>query len=203
MTPQSIINLTRHVLQDVGVNAMAFRQADEELLLYVQEGVREIALMRPDLFSTVVQFACVPGQCEQAITYAQGQRIVDVLCITGGAAVWMTDRASMDAFRPSWRTDAAGPAENWFPLQADPLRFFIYPKAPDPQSLDIRVLRVPAANYALDTTITDLPETFEPALADYVIYRSESKDDENVLTERAAAHFTAFKSKAGTGNAAV
>lgn len=37
----------------------------------------------------------------------------------------------------------------------------------------------------------------KPALVDYVVYRAESKDDENVMNARAAAFYSAFKSKIG------
>jgi hypothetical protein len=90
----------------------------------------------------------------------------------------------MDQFRPTWRADAAGEAQNWAPLQGDPLQFFIYPKAPANQVLDVRYVRNPMT-YAMDDTIGDLPATYLPALAWAVVAWAESKDDEHVLTQRA------------------
>lgn len=199
MTPRDIINQARHITLDT--DAALPRQSDTELLSYVQEGLREACVMRPDLFSTVGDMTCTAGQCEQAITFSDAMQLLDVLCIHGGTALTPFDRASMDLFNPGWRTDAAGPAENWAPLNGDPLQFFIYPKAPADQVLDVRYVRNPG-NYAIDDAIGDLPAAYQPALADYVVYRSESKDDEHVLTQRAASHYAAFKSKFGVANGA-
>lgn len=197
MTPQDIINQARHLLQDT--DATVPRQTDAELLAYVNEGLQEACLLRPDLFSTVGDMTCIAGQCEQSITFVDAVQVLDVPCIHGSTAVTPFDRATMDQFRPAWRLDAAGPAQNWAPLNGDPLQFFIYPKAPAAQVLDVRYVRNPAT-YALGDTIFDLPGAYQPALSDYVVYRAESKDDEHVLSQRAAAHYAAFKSKFGAAN---
>lgn len=196
MTPNSIITTARYLVQDLGTQSGIFRQSAAELLGYVNEALKEAAVLRPDLFTSVKAFPCVVGQCEQTLDYADTARLLDVLCITGGAALTPMDRMSMDQFRPAWRTDPAGPAVQWSPLEGDPLRFFIYPKAPAAQTLDVKYVRIPAT-YELADVITDLADTFEPALADYVIYRTEMKDDEHALSQRAGAHYTAFKAKLG------
>lgn len=200
MTPQDIIKQARFITNDAGTSAAIYRQDDPELLTYVNEGLKEAAIIRPELFSTVGDMTCTAGQCEQAITFLDAIQLLDVLCIHGGAALTPFDRATMDQFRPGWRTDPAGPAQNWAPLNGDPLQFFIYPRAPVGQVLDVRYVRNPGT-YALGDTISDLPASYLPALADYVVYRAESKDDEHVLSQRAAAHYAAFKSKFGVSNA--
>lgn len=199
MTPQDIINQARHITNDAGTSAAIYRQDDAELLSYVNEGLKEAAILRPDLFSTVGDMTCVAGQCEQAITFQDAARLLDVLCVHGGAALTPFDRATMDQFRPGWRTDAAGAAQNWAALNGDPLQFFIYPKAPVGQVLDVRYVRNPAV-YALNDTIGDLPASYAPALASYVVFRAESKDDEHVLSQRAAAQYAVFKSLFGVSN---
>lgn len=199
MTPRDIINQARHITLDT--DTALPRQSDAELLSYVQEGLQEACVLRPDLFSTVGDMSCIAGQCEQAITFMDAVSLLDVLCIHAGAAITPFDRTTMDQFRPAWRTDTVGPAKQWAPLNGDPLAFFIYPPAPAGQVLDVRYVRNPAI-YALDDTIGDLPAAYQPALADYVVYRAESKDDEHVLTQRAASHYAAFKSKFGVANGA-
>ena len=196
MTPQTIINTARRITNDIDAVAAMQRQSDDELLGYVNEALKEAAVMRPDLFSTVGDMTCTAGQCEQAITFQDAIQLLDVLCIHGGTALTPFDRTAMDQFRPGWRTDPAGPAENWSALNGDPLQFFIYPKAPVGQVLDVRYVRNPGT-YALGDVIGDLPASYEPALADYVIYRAESKDDEHTLSQRAAAHYAAFRMKFG------
>lgn len=184
MTPRDIINQARHITLDT--DPAQPRQSDAELLSYVIEGLREACVMRPDLFSTVGDMTCTAGQCEQAITFTDAVQLLDVLCIHGSTALTPFDRAAMDLFNPGWRMDAAGPAENWAPLNGDPLQFFVYPKAPAGQVLDVRYVRNPA-NYAIDDPISDLPAAYQPALAWAVVSYAESKDDEHVLTQRAMA----------------
>jgi len=184
MTPQDIIKQARFITNDAGTSAAIYRQDDPELLTYVNEGLKEAAIIRPELFSTVGDMTCTAGQCEQAITFLDAIQLLDVLCIHGGTALTPFDRATMDQFRPGWRTDPAGPAQNWAPLNGDPLQFFIYPRAPVGQVLDVRYVRNPGV-YALGDTISDLPASYLPALVWAVVYLAESKDDEHVLSQRA------------------
>lgn len=200
MTPKDIITRARYITNDAGTSAAIYRQDDAELLGYVNDGLKEAAILRPDLFSAVGDMTCTAGQCEQSITFQDAVQLLDVLCIHGGNSVMPFDRATMDQFRPGWRTDAAGPAQNWSPLNGDPLQFYIYPKAPAGQVLDVRYVRNPLT-YSMNDTIGDLPSSYLPALTDYVVYRAESKDDEHVISQRAVAHYAAFKIKFGvTGN---
>lgn len=184
MTPQDIINQARRITNDAGTSAAIYRQDDAELVSYVNEALKEAVVLRPDLFSTVGDMTCMEGQCEQSITFLDALGLLDVLCIHDGRALTPFDRVSMDQFRPGWRNDPAGMAQNWAPLQGDPLQFFIYPKAPAGQVLDIRYVRNPGV-YALNDTIGDLPSTYAPALAWGVVAWAESKDDEHVNSQRA------------------
>lgn len=194
MTPRDIITQARHLTLDT--DSVLPRQTDVELLSYVQEALREACVLRPDLFSAVGDMSCTAGQCEQSITFFDAVSLLDVLCIHAGSAVTPMDRQAMDSFKPDWRLDTAGPAKHWSPLQGDPLSFFVYPMAPTGQVLDVRYVRNPVA-VGIDDAIADLPLAYQPALSDYLVYRAESKDDEHVLTQRAAAHYAAFKTKFG------
>ena len=105
------------------------------------------------------------------------------------------DLATMEAFNPGWRSETAGPATQWTRLENDPLRFLIYPKAPaTPQMLDVQYIRNPLV-LALADTITQIPAGLIPAIADFVIYRAESADDEHAVSGRAVAHREAFYAK--------
>ena len=199
MKPIDIINAARPILLDVQMGAVDPRQSDEELLNYVNQGIAEVATLLPMMFSTVGDLLCEAGTVEQSATFLDAAIVLDVLCIHEGTAITKADRASLDLFRPGWRTDPAGPAQNWLPLEGDPLKFYIYPKAPTGQSVDVRYVRNPAT-VQLDEEIQELPASMLPAMVDYVVYRAESKDDEHVLNQRAAAHYNAFLTKIGAKN---
>lgn len=198
MTPQTIINTARRIFQDMGTMP---RQTDGELLGYVNEALKEAAVMRPDLFSTLGTFNCAAG-AQQKLDFANAHQLLDVLATAAGVGLTPMDYVALDLFQPAWRAGTQGPAQQWARLEGDPLAFLVYPPSTAGQQLQTRYVRIPAT-YGLGDVITDLPDTFEPALADYVVYRTESKDDEHVLGQRAAAHYAAFKTKFGVSNATV
>lgn len=192
-TPADIIVTARAIYNDS--DSVLYRKGDPELLGYFNDGMREISALQPTTFSTVGDLLCAPGECEQAVTLLEAQALISVLCIHGGAAVTPFDMPSMDAFRPGWRTDTAGPAQQWSRNAADPLRFYIYPKAPaTPQTLDVLYVRNPVV-LGLTDPITEIPVGWTPALADYIIYRAESADDEHSNSGRATAHYQSFVAK--------
>ncbi len=194
MTPQTIITQARYELNDT--DSSAYRQSNDELVEYVNAGIQEVAKYKPEIFSTLGDMTCTQDQVEQAITFADASMLLDVVCIHDGRALRRFDRRVMDDFRPNWRSDTSAAAQQWAPLDNDPLQFYIYPPAPASQVLDIRYSRIPTT-VALGDTIGDLPETYEPALVDYVIYRAEMKDDESVLNQRATSRYNSFLTKIG------
>jgi hypothetical protein len=190
MTPQDIIIGARPILNDT--DPVTPRQTDVELLKYVNDGLREMVPLQPTLFSTIGDMVCDPDSCEQAITFVDAAALLEVLCIHEGEALTPFDMMAMGAFNPGWRTDPGGPARQWTRFANDPLRFYLYPKAPATlQVIDVRYARIPAA-YALADVITEIPVTLQPALIDYVVYRAESKDDEHVLSQRASQFYQSF-----------
>lgn len=200
MTPNQIFAEARHIFTDTDVDAP--RQSNEELLKYLNAGLREACIIRPDLFITNGELACTPDTVEQGLSSTGEKALIDIIGIKGGAAVHRADIATLQAFRPSWRQDTAGAALNWLPYPGDARRFYIYPKAPTGQVLETKCVRNPAviADSALDTEISELASTFHVALVHYIVARAESKDDEHVLSQRATTHYAAFVElmKAGT-----
>lgn len=192
MTPQQVITTARAIYNDA--DSTLYRMADTTLLAYVNDGLLEISGLRPQLFYTIGDVACTAGDVEQAVTFTDAQVLVEVLCIHGGAAIHYADIKAMDLFNPGWRTDTAAAATNWMRKEGDPLRFFVYPKAPSNQTVDILYVRNPTT-LALNDTITEIPAGYQPALIDYVVYRAESSDDEHMVSQRATSHYQAFVAK--------
>ena len=192
MTPQSCIALARYIFNDTDVTAL--RQTDAELLIYFNDGLKICSIESPEQFQTTGDFTCTVNQTEQALTYADAQEFKSVIRIKNDKAIFPMDFQAMQAFNPNWANDTAGSAQNWANIPNDKLRFYIYPKAPSMQVLEVIYIRNPLV-YALTDTVIDVPFTWESALADYVIYRTESKDDEHVLSARAVASYNSFLQK--------
>lgn len=196
MTPQSIITLARYIVNDTDANAAVQRQSNDELVLYVNEGLKEASKVSPGHFEFVLNFDCVAGKTEQVISFTQAQEFLEVIRIKDGKAVHVMDLMAINQFNPDWGQDAAAPAQNWVKYANDKLRFYIYPKAPVMQTLELSCIRNPQT-YTLTDQITEVPNTWEPLLADYVIFRAESKDDEHVNSGRAVAAYNSFLQKLG------
>lgn len=192
MTPQSIITTARQLINDN--DSLGFRQTNDELLRYVNDGIREASLLESKYFYTSGNFQCLQSQTEQTVTFADAQKLIDVLRIKDGSQVFQTSIAAIAQFNPNWSSDPEGAAQNWARYEGDPLRFYIYPKAPNMQLLEVIYVRNPAV-YALNDPIGEIPQSWESAIADYVIYRAESKDDEHTVSGRAMASYSSFKSK--------
>lgn len=192
MTPQDIITSARYILNDTNAVSAGYRQSDTELLGYVNDGVREVSVLQPIYFSTVGDYVCIAGQCEQTVTFTDVSSLIEVLAIHDGAALTVFDMMTMNMYNPGWRTDTAAPARQWSRFSNDPLKFFIYPKSPTTQTLDVRYLRTPDTYTIDEEIIPDLPAALQTALVNYVVYRAESKNDESVANGRAAAFYQAF-----------
>lgn len=192
MTPSEILTDARYILNDT--DATSPRQSDTELLEYVNDGLKEVLILRPELFSTIGDLVCTQGTVEQQITFVDAVALVEVLCIHNGAALTPFDMRAMDAFSPTWRAATPAAASQWTKKEGDPLRFFLNVPAPASQTVDVRYIRNPS-EYALGAEISDLPDAYKPALVDYVVHRAEAKDDEHVLSGRSEQFYQSFVSK--------
>jgi hypothetical protein len=198
-TFQAVLDRLRPTLNDTD----KVRYPDPELLAYALDGLRETCVLRPDLFTVTGAITCVAG-VEQTIV-PNGWFVIDVYGVQNGGAITYADFDTFRAYRAGWRTDPAGPAVHWMRFPADASkqpnnRFYVYPKSLAGQLLDASWTELNTTALTINSTIP-LNEQYEPALESYVIFRAESKDDEFVVTPRAALFRAAFETSLGTGAA--
>ena len=192
MTPQSLITDARYIINDTVVT---YRVSDAELIGYFNDGVLEISTLQPSVFSKIGQHTCTVSVAEQTLAFSTAQAVQKVLAITNGAALTEFSTAAMDSFNPAWRTDTVGAAKQWGRYSGQILKFFVYPPAPaTSQVLDILYTANPTA-LAIGDTITEVPSGYYPALVDYLVFRTESKDDEHANSGRSAAGYQMFVAK--------
>ena len=192
---QSILDAASDTLNDV--SKIRYTLANQ--LQYYNDGIHELAIFRPDLFTVVADIPCVAGTVEQRIP-AGGMFIIDVYSIKNGPAVDLCEVDTLRTFRPSWRTDPPGPAQNWLRHPEDPTKqnspfFDVYPAAPDNQTLTGEFPLVPDPVLEADLATATLPvaDPYQVPLQAYIVYRSESKDDEHVDSGRAALFRKVFE----------
>lgn len=169
------------------------RISDVDMLEYANDAIRMMVPLVPHLFQSLGDVTCVAGRTLQAIEVDAALGISDVRRIKNGKAVLLMDSEAFSSFDPGWRYAPEAPAISWSRVGSDPLKFEIYPPSPGGQVLEVLYLRIPDKFTAyMDTT---LPEVYSGPIADYIVYRAESRDDEHSNSSRAAQFMTSFFSK--------
>ena len=200
VTVQSVIDRVQTVLQDTtGVRWPVVA----ELVLWVNDAQREIALVKPDATATNATITLAAGT-KQGIP-ATGNRLLNVVRNmsaasngTGKRSVRLVDRSVLDAQTPDWHDPAvAGGAAHTTVVkhfvydEMNPRNFYVYPGVSGNAYLEI----VYSAN---PTTVAQsgnlsIPDIFANAVMNYVLYMAYMKDAEYAGSQaRASSHFQLF-----------
>jgi len=171
----------------------AVRYSASDMLAYANDAVRMMVPLLPHLFQSVGDVTCDGNNTMQAVRTDVALAITDVRRVKNGGAILPMDAEALSQFDPSWRNSPTGAAISWSRVASDPLRFEIYPPAPPGQVIEVMYLRIPVEYTASADTV--LPEVYSGAIADYVVYRAESRDDEHVNANRAAQFLASFVAK--------
>lgn len=172
----------------------------QELLDYLNEGLRALARRLPLLFMVTEVVAMTAG-AKQTLP-AGGFFLFDVpQALTTGDAFYRVprrvDHGALKAFLPGWRSVAAGPTREWSYNPEDPTVFWVNPPQPEtPHKNELE--------YAKEPPLVDfddaLPvqERFDDALVEYMLYRAYSKDATHAGQDgRAQAHYNKFAEATG------
>ena len=187
----SIVTNAQTILQDT----LSVRWPGDELTRWLNDGQREVVLLKPEASTANESVALVTGT-KQTIPPA-GVSLIRVIRNMGGSPgttpgkiVRLVNREVMDAQSPDWHTDAALTyVKLYFYDPLDPRTYYVYPQAPAGIYVEIAYSKAPAD---AGTTIT-LDDIYANALLDYVLYRAYSKDAEYAANSALAlAHYTAF-----------
>lgn len=169
------------------------RYSDSDLLQYANDALDQMTGLVPSVFYADGDLTCVPTKAMQSVSCADALSLAAIKRVKNGRAVLPTTKDVLDAYDPDWQSSTPAAAVNWMPSIDDPLRFFIYPPAPDGQILEISYVRIPPEFASGDTTM--VPAKYSDAISDYIVHRAESRDDEYVNTGRAAQFLQSFIGK--------
>lgn len=187
MTPAEVITEVRRIVQD---ELVPYRYSDAVLLGYVNQTLKRMATVRPDLFSDIVEIPTQTGSATQTLP-SDAIRLIDIFQVKDGPAINEVDRETMNRNYPNWMTEAAGVPINFMRHVKNPDRFFLYPR---PQAGVILIGEYAAAppDYTLNQTIAMLAESYFPAIVDGTVFLAESIDDEHVQSGRAKLFYDSF-----------
>lgn len=205
---QSIVRRAFDIIQDV----TAVRWPTNELVRYLNDAQREVAMYRPDSMSTNTTMTCVAGT-KQSISglTPSGVKLINVVKNSAAAgtkrAVRIVEREILDAQNPTWHAmTGTVDALHYMFDPRDPKTFYVYPPALVTTQLDVVYSALPTdvtepadgATYSSVTGNLSVPDIFANAVLDYVLYRAYSKDSEYAgNAQRAAGHYTAFANSMG------
>lgn len=205
ITGQSIITRAATLIQD----ATGIRWPRTELLDWLNDGQREVVLLKPEASVTNAAVALTQGQTKQSLP-STGIQLIDVIRNMGGdgttpgKAIRIVSREVLDAQVPGWHSaaNADGDIQHFMFDPRDPKTFYVYPKAPaSAWYIEIVHSSVPS-NTADSATVIGIDDIYANALLDYVLYRAYSKDATYAQNKTLAeAHYAAFQNSLGIKSA--
>ena len=202
VTVQSVIDRVQKTLQDTtGVRWPVV----DELVLWVNDAQREIALLKPDASAKNVTITLAAGT-KQDIP-SDGNRLLRVVRNMSAAssgigkrAVRIVSREVLDAQTPDWHDplvtgDAAHVAvvKHYIYDEQNPRNFYVYPGVAAAASSFVEIIYSANPVTVAQNGNLDIPDIFANAVMNYVLYMAYMKDaDYAGNQQRASSHFQLF-----------
>lgn len=183
MTPAEVIAQVRELVQDTDT---PYRYSDAVLLAHVNEINKRIAILRPDLFSTVADFTTTPDSSVQSLP-ADALRLLEIFHVKGGVAIEEVDRDTFTRLYPMWPSVAAGTPTKYMRHARNPTRYFLFPKPSAGVEL-VGEYVVSPPDYLLGDDMS-LDDAYFPAVVDGVVFLVEAVDNEHANSGRAKAFY--------------
>lgn len=203
VTVQSVIDRVQKTLQDTtGVRWPVV----DELVLWVNDAQREIALLKPDASAKNITVTLTAGTKQEIPS--DGNRLLRVVRNMSAAsngvgkrAVRIVQREVLDAQTPDWHDpsvtgDASHTAviKHYIYDESNPRNFYVYPGVSGTSSFVEIIYSANPATVAQNGNL-DVPDIFANAVMNYVLYMAYMKDAEYAgNNQRAASHFQLFMS---------
>lgn len=191
---QSIVDKTQIILQDT----TGIRWPADELLGWLNDGQREIALLKPNAFvrNTAVKLA---AGTKQALP-TDGVQLIDVVRNMGttgtvaGRSIRIAMREVLDAQLPDWHlATPASAAKHYMYSPLDPKNFYVYPPQPATNQGYVEIIYGAAPTDATLAGAISLDDIYHNVLIDYILFRAYSKDTEYSADQgRAGQHQQAY-----------
>lgn len=200
VTVQSVIDRVQTTLQDTtGVRWPVV----SELVLWVNDAQREVALLKPDASAKNETVTLTTGTKQSIPT--GGNRLLRAVRNmsaasngTGKRSVRLVSREVLDAQTPDWHDptvtgDAAHTniIKHYIYDEANPRNFYVYPGVSGNSYLEIIYSANPSTVTQSDNL--DIPDIYANAVMNYVLYMAYMKDAEYAgNSQRAANHYQLF-----------
>lgn len=192
MTPTTVIEQVRRLIQD---EVSPFRYSDDMLLGFVNQVLKRMAMVRPDLFIVNGNITTTQNSAYQTLP-SSGAVLVEIFGVAGGASIEEVDRDLLNRTDSNWISATAGIPRKYVRNARNPKSYFLYPRPQFGVQLIAEYSVVPP-NYTLNQTITMPSEEYFPAIVDGTVFLAEVIDNEHVDTGRAKLFLDSFTSSLG------
>lgn len=202
VTVQSVIDRVQTTLQDTtGVRWPVVN----ELVLWINDAQREIALLKPDASAKNTTITLADGT-KQDIP-SEGNRLLRVVRNMSAASngvgkrsVRIVSREVLDAQTPDWHDPlVAGDAAHGSVIkhyvydEANPRNFYVYPGVASGSDAFLEIIYSANPSTVAQNGNLDVPDIYANAVMNYVLYMAYMKDAEYAgNSQRAANHFQIF-----------
>lgn len=160
------------------------RWTDDEMLRWINDGLRELVLLKPSANAQRVTLNLVAGSVQELPT--GGMQLIRITHNTSGNAIRICDQDRLDATAPSWRADPeTGTVVHYMYSDESPYEFQVYPPNDGTGRVEASVAMEPTQVTAMGQA-NPLADIYIPALTDYLIYRAYSKHSKHAGNEQRA-----------------
>lgn len=187
MTPNDVISEARNLIQDTQEPQ---RYTDAVMLGFVNQTLKRMAMVRPDLFTKIADIPTTADTVIQALP-ADSIRLVEIFSVKGGNAMTEVNRDVFDQTYPGWTQEAAGVPVNFMRHVRNPNQFFLYPRPTSGVILVGEYAAVPT-DYDIGDPIVAPIDAYFPTVVDGTVYLAESVDNEHVNSGRAKLFYDSF-----------
>ena len=199
LTASQVLTRAGDLIQD----ATNVRWSAAELLRWLNDGRREIAITRPDIYAVVAVVTLAAGTRQTVPTdssrFLDAYRNMDATGQIPGRSVRLVKREHMDEYSPDWHSATAGVTQDFMFDERVPTAFFVYPPALAGAKLEIAYAQAPADVVEGDTLTQE--GIYAGALVDYICYRAFLKDATHAgNAQRSASAYAQFAAAIGAGD---
>jgi hypothetical protein len=194
MTPSDVILEVRRLLSDI---LTPQRYSDTFLLGFVNQTLKRISILRPDLFALIGDISTTANTVLQSMP-SDSIRLMEIFQIKNGDAITEVSRETFDQTYPNWVNETPGIPVNFMRHVRNPNKFFVYPRPISGVVLVGEYAQTPPI-YSLNDIINLLPDAYFPSVVDGVLFLAESIDDESANSGRAKLFQDSFVQSLGVG----
>jgi len=192
MTPAEVIVEVRRLLSDT---LAPQRYSDTVLLGFVNQTLKRMAILRPDLFAVIGNISTTANTVLQSMP-SDSIRLMEIFQVLNGNAVTEVSRDTFDQTYPNWVSETPGTPVNFMRHVRNPNKFFVYPRPISGVTLVGEYAQSPS-DYVVDDTILLLPDAYFPTIVDGTVFLAESIDNESILDGRAKLFQDSFTQSLG------